>query len=321
VAQGRLDEWRVGLRALGDSPLVGYGPEGYRTVFGRHVDQQYVVDWGREVITDRAHGGLLDVGLALGLPGALIYLGLILLVLRGAVLAVANGEPIRAGLAVGVIGYLVQQQFLFPLSELDPVFWLAAGLVLAPSIRIATPAPTAFRSAMAGLAVGLAVVVAAAGALDLTADSLTTAAIEDGDQSAPTSLRPDSIRYRFIASRVAGQDGDRRRALQHIEDGLRRSPADPALRGEQARLLLDIARADDGPSRSTRLVVALAALEALVADDPLHPEHLQRLGVARALTEDYDGAIEALEQAMTLAPDRPDIVQNLAEVIRLRDDR
>ncbi len=332
VIDGRIDEWQVGLRAIGRSPLVGYGPEGYRTVFGMHVDDRYVIDWGRQVITDRAHGATVDTALIFGVPGALLYAALLVLAGLAAVRAMRAGSNLVAGVAVAVVAYGLQQQFLFPLSELDPLLWVAAGLLLAGATVQPDAQPSARsigRPLLKGLAVGLATVVTVAGLLDLAANLALARAV---DQTEPTSaleaietsiaLRPDSIRYRFIASRLARQSGDLELAIQRVDQGLNRSPHDPALRGERARLLLDRARsATTEPARSAALVSALSALETLLADDPRNPAHLQRFGIALALAGDFDRATTTLQRAIELAPTDPEPQQNLQEVLRLQADR
>ena len=321
VLAGRIDEWQVGLRALGGAPVFGYGPEGYRTVFGQNVDDQYVLRWGWEVITDRSHNAVLDVALAFGIPGALLFCAMLVLVVRAAADAIKSGDPVALGLGIAVIGYVFQQQFLFPLSEVDPMLWLAVGLL--PALAADRPRVRAtnglLQAVAAGAAVGLAVIVTAAATLDVAANARLgrSEALGDGAQAA-AQLRPDSIRYLFIGARAARQDGDLQLALERIQAGLDRSPADPALRGEQGRLLLEIARAAPaGPDRTEAIRMARTTLEAVVNDAPRNPEHLQRLGIALALDGDFDAGIAAMEEAVRLAPDRPEPQQNLAELQRL----
>ena len=328
VIEGRLDEWRVGARALGASPVVGHGPEGYRAVFGAHVDEGYVVEWGRAVITDRAHNGLLDTGLAFGLPGLLLAAAVMAAVAVAAARVVRRGPPRTVGLAVGVLAYGAGQQFLFPLSELDPLFWLLAGVVTGAAtaddaVAPALPGPVAAGwSIAAGLAAGLAVVAGLAGAADVAADRVVARAVDqgrsDGELDRARALRPDSIRYAFLSSRLASRDGRLVEAVVHVERGLDRSPPDPALRGERAALLLEVGRtAEPGPARDRALAAAVDALRDVVADDPLHPRLLQDLGVGLALTGRLAEAEEILVRAVELAPEDPDAAENLTVVRQL----
>ncbi len=334
VAQGRIDEWQVGLRAIADAPLLGYGPEGYRTVFGRHVDEQYVVDWGRDVITDRAHAGLIDVGLIFGIPGALLYLAVMVAVVVAAIRAMGGAQPTTIALGAATLAYVVQQQFFFPISEIDPLFWIVAGLTIAAtkgtdSVAHGASPPLAAQLGR-GLAMGLAIVALVAGLADMAANVAVRSALSGARDTATATAattevetailyRPDSIRYRFITARLMAGDGDLERAIDQIERGLQRSAADPALNGERARLLLERARVTaPGPTRIERLDEAVAALETLVEDDPNHPEHLQRLGIALALSGEFDDAVSVMERAVALAPDQPEPTQNLSEIERLR---
>lgn len=341
VIQGRLDEWQVGWRALRQSPVVGYGPEGYRTVFGAHVDREYVIDWGREVITDRAHSGVLDTALVFGVPGGLLYAALMVLAVAAALRAIGRGDRSKVGPAVGVMAYAAQQQFLFPLSELDPLLWMAVGLLVSRDATSTEPdrsarsgdghrrgrhgPPSPVRSAFRGLAIGAAVLVTIGGLLDLVANGFLASAVDRddadralGDVDTAITLRPDSIRYRFVASRLADRGGRTEVALSRVEQGLARSPADPALRGEEGRLQLARARETTSePQRSQALDEAIETLEALVVDDPNHPEQLQRLGIALALNGEFDRGIELLERAVELVPDSPEPGLNLREALRL----
>ena len=326
---GRLDEWTVGASSLAESPLIGFGPEGYRTVFGQFVTEQYAIDWGRYVITDRAHSGILDVGLAFGVPGALAYLAIVVLVIRAALMAIGGDDLLLAGLGAGVGAYAIQLLFLFPLIELDPVFWLAAGLLVpvrfANRTSMSQTTPQAMTGAVAyGLMAGLAVVAAVAGALDLVANRYLAQAVDatspaqaNQQISNAADLRPDSIRYRFVAGRLARSQGELAMALAWVDDALRISPEDPALGGERARLQLDMARSNRHGSE-IELAQVVSSLRDLVDDDPYNPVNLQRLGVALALSGDLDGAAQAFEYAILLAPDRPEPRINLAEIRRLQ---
>ncbi len=286
----RGDEWRVGVAALLERPWVGYGPEGYRVVWAGALDAAYVERHGRDVLADRAHSGPLDVALAGGLPSLLAYAVLLALAVRAAWRS-RRGEPWLAGCAAGVVGYLAQQLFLFPLLELDPLLWMLVGL-LAGSTASAPGSQTARRVTAAALALA-AVLALGAGLLDVASDHALRRATElDGpfDHDAAvaaaaraTRLRPDSVRAWFVAARVAHQGGTIHAvdaALEAVEAGLAWSPRDPALREERARLLLDRAVRSGVPEDTA---AAVAALEELTAADPHHPALRELLDQAREL--------------------------------------
>lgn len=331
VVAGRLDEWAVGSRALIDTStfgVFGHGPEGYRTVFGVHVDEEYVIRHGREVITDRAHNGLLDTSLAGGLVAGI---GMVLLQVGLGVTALQRmraDDPIDVGLAAAVGAYLVQQFFLFPLAELDPVLWIFAGLLVARRPHGPSHPPPLFSSVSSAkraamLAAGLVAAVSGiAGLSDVAADR----AIDDVADAGETDVqalaaadtardrRPDSIRYDFIAARVAARTGTLdgfRNALERLDHGLSTSPRDPALLEERGIILLEIARRD--PDRSS-LDEALTALEALDEADPRNPATELTHGIALALAGRPDEAIAELEHAARLSPGAVEPVLNLALV-------
>ncbi|MFT3852578.1 MAG: O-antigen ligase family protein [Ilumatobacteraceae bacterium] len=152
-AASRLDEWRVAARVIGGHPLLGVGPEGYRIAAPEGIDAAYEQAHGRdEVLPDRAHSAPLDVALAGGIAAAVVYVVLLAFVAwralrvlsrrdgrfdaRGATRpADSSPSTADAGLAVGVLAYGLQLLVLFPLAELDPIFWLFAGLVVTCSSR------------------------------------------------------------------------------------------------------------------------------------------------------------------------------------------
>ena len=217
-----IDEWTVGVRALVDTPtfgLTGHGPEGYRTVVGRHVGEAYVVEHGRDVVTDRAHNVLLDTalqgGIIAGVGMALLIAGLGVTALQ----RIRTDDPLDVALSAAVLGYLVQQFARFPLAELDPVLWVFAGVLVARRPHRQSYPPPLFRQVsgstqMVMLAAGLvAAISAVAGLSDVAADHAVASATEALASNDPElaleladtarSRRPDSIRYDLFAARVA----------------------------------------------------------------------------------------------------------------------
>jgi O-antigen ligase len=338
VVAGRVDEWQVGARALLDTPtfgFTGYGPEGYRTVFGEHVDEGYVMTYGREVITDRAHNGLLDTALMGGfIAGAamlFLHLGLIVTALQ----RIRAGTAFDVGLGAACLGYITQQLFLFPLAELDPVFWIVAGLLVArrPQ-RVSVPAPllshvSGGRRAVMLTAGALAAIAAIAGLSDVAADHAVLDVVETDDGSSALlaadrarDRRPDSVRYDFIAARAASSrsDGtidDFRLSLERLESGLETSPRDPAFLSERADVLLEIARRSPDERDLDIAIDALADRDRL---DPHNPRTQQSYGIALALSGETDQAIVELKHAALLDPNSIDTLLNLATV-QLEDGR
>src|SRR5690606_18549051 len=73
-ATSRIDEWRLAGRAILEQPVLGAGPEGYRTIVADGMTLEYERTYGREVMPDRAHSGPFDLAAAGGIPAAVFYM-------------------------------------------------------------------------------------------------------------------------------------------------------------------------------------------------------------------------------------------------------
>ncbi len=213
TSASRFDEWRIATHAIADHPVLGLGPEGYRVVFPQEVDAAYVRKYGVAVYPDRAHNGVLDVTLAGGLGSGLLLVALLAFALRHAWRALGRRDPLDVALGGAVIAYVVQQQFLFPLAELDPILWVLVGMLVARTPGRARPLIVRARWLTVPIAVATVVALTYGGRevladRDLKRAANTTdvrAALHDADDA--TRLRPDSIRAWYVAARIA-QRGD-----------------------------------------------------------------------------------------------------------------
>jgi hypothetical protein len=291
---GRIDEWRVAVQVVADHPGLGVGPEGYRLVAPEHLDVEYSQRYGREVVVDRAHDGVLDVAVSGGLPAAALYVGLLAVVAVRLWRARRDASALTAGTAVGALAYGVQQIVLFPLAEVDPLAWVLVGVALVP-VGLGA-GPSAGRStrrgigsvAVATLLGGLAVATVVVGSLDVVSDrEMATAqgALGAGSQRTAliaadraTELRPDSIDAWYLAARVAAAGGsliDVDVALDRVGSGLARSPRDPALLDLQEQLLVERAlRSGSGVDADA----ARAAVQDRIELDPGNPLHPRLMG-------------------------------------------
>jgi O-antigen ligase/Flp pilus assembly protein TadD len=265
----RVDEWTVAARAITERPLLGAGLEGYRVMFPRVVDADYVRTYGRSTVTDRAHSGPLDLGTALGVPGIAAWFGAAIWLVRRSLAGVRLG-PVVAGLAAGVTALLVQEFFLFPTLEVGVAGWAVAGVVVAATNPFggtesrALHARTTHRTVLGAVAALVAMVALVAGGLDVAADHLAAEARRTGRPDAAgqaADLRPDSFRYPLLAADIALGKGSTDEARRYLDRSLSLAPLDPALRLANLRIL-GAARSPDA------LEIAGAAVEA----DPTHPE-------------------------------------------------
>ena len=68
----RLAGWQVGLKGFVDKPVLGWGPENYLVIFGRHADGLS----GHAPVFDNAHSKLVEELTTKGLLGLLSYLSI-----------------------------------------------------------------------------------------------------------------------------------------------------------------------------------------------------------------------------------------------------
>ncbi len=259
----RLDEWELAVRVIARRPLLGHGPEGYRIAAFSAVDDDYVRRFGEEALVDRAHSGILDVAATSGVVAAALYAAVLVFVVRRAFSVVRIGSSSERGLAVSVIAYALGQQFLFPIAEIDPLFWLLAGFVVAsprdhtgPGTGVSADDVVAERGAratrgsaltVASVLVVVAIASAVAGTRAVAADRLAADAAHGDDPTIAVAssrraedLAPFDVRHPLHTARLSaglatlsGVDD----AIEAVERAVAISPNDPAVRIERARLL------------------------------------------------------------------------------------
>jgi len=313
----RLDEWRIATRAIADHAVTGVGPEGYRLVVGQFVDADYVRRFGESTGIDRAHSGVLDVAISSGVLAAVVYLALIGTVVWSALRSTRRANALDTGLAAAVIAYAVQQQLLFPLAELDPVFWMLAGIVVVRARPIAhsaiavVPGRTTVRrrSVTTAAAVLLATSAAVAGVvgvravaadrLALDAANATDVALAIDRAEGATNRAPFDIRHLLLLARSHEQERSLSgvdRAIESVGDALDISPLEPTSLYEQARLLS--LRAAITGTDDDRLA-ASAAWQRELERAP----NCARCHVGEAMAAIERGNIEAARQALVVAAD------------------
>ena len=321
-SSGRLDEWRVAASVIADRPVVGAGLEGYRIVAGQHISAEYERAYGRRVLPDRAHNGILDVGVAGGIPAMILVVGLLFTVGRRVWVVLCHGPAWMAGAAVGLVAYVAQQQFLFPLAEIDPIAWLVAGAVVA---GVPSPRPTRrIPRPLALLPVAFALVALWFAGRELLADRHTQQTLNALIARTPdralaqavqaVELRPDMLRVRIALMRsitVSGTPDALRAGIQVLDEALDWSPRDPLVRRERAGLLTSLALAT---SSATDQAAARSAWQSVAADDPNNAEVLLELGLADAVGGSLADAEETWLRAADLAPRSPTALLNLAQL-------
>ena len=312
--RGRVAEWSIAIDVIGAHPL-GVGLEGYRIAFVDHVDEAYARNYGREVIPDRAHNTILDLTSAGGLPVAIMSTAAMIALSRVAY-AIAK-EPETVGIGAALAGYLVHQLFFFPTAELDPLFWLLAGIGVGHAATGQTRTTDLLRYAVPLVVAGVAV-TAAFGLRDVVADRHVAAALTAADPTealaeadAATSLRSDSFRYWLISADAARRQGAFDAATDRIGRAEALAPEDPVIDRAHAQLLLDRATEIGTPAD---LAAAVHAWEAVVVRDPHNAGNQLQYGLSALASGDVAAAESAWLAAEALAPGSPVPALNLSRL-------
>jgi O-antigen ligase len=302
----RLDEWRVAARVIERHPVIGVGPEGYRIAFAEGVDDNYERSHRRDtVLPDRAHAAPLDVTLAGGLGAGILYVALLGFIGIRCWKMLRSRRPLVVGLGAAVMAYGVQSLLLFPLAELDPIWWVFAGVAvsLTSTNENATPRRTVVPVVAAITSAFLLVV----GVLDVAADRLARTALRTRDHDVAidaadraVSLRPDNLRYRLVSAEAHLQRAtiaDIDRAIAQARRATQWSSKDPFAGDELATALSSRAAATGDQDDITR---ALAQWQRLVDRDPHRASWQLQLGRAAARAGNADLARQAWTVAAAL---------------------
>ncbi len=161
-AKTRFEIWDAAWRATMDRPIFGFGPDTFRLVFPKYKPIEYVKDGGYLSVADNVHNYPLQLAAGIGIPGVLMFYGLLgWVAVRSFPLAWSReGGPNRllhAAFWAACAAYVTH--LLFGLSVTGSTFllWISMAVLLAPTARsVEVKAPSW------GLYVAAAVVVLAA---------------------------------------------------------------------------------------------------------------------------------------------------------------
>lgn len=328
-AQARTMLWARALPAIADRPVLGYGPDATQLAYPAHLDARFEREVTRQTLPDRAHTLPLDLALWAGVPGLVAGIGLLVAVAR-AVRPDAAG-PLGWGVAAGLVAYVVQLGFSFPLADLDALVWLLAGLLLAPAAR-AVALPGGFARGVAGIALVGALAGGVWQGRDVLADRRLrvgvdadargdTAAAEAAFRSA-TRLAPERAQYWQAYGRferyVGEAAGDPTRlavALEAHRRAERLLPGDTSYRLDAIDARLSAAELGvDDPA------AVVGDVEAVIDDDPNSARAWFTLGLAQAQADRLDDAAESWRVAASLATWSSAPSRNLARLADRRGD-
>ena len=70
TAGGRLELMAMGLAAVGDHPVFGWGPDQSRPAMHAQIDRGFEAEYGDDRVEDRAHDVFIDLAVWAGVPAA-----------------------------------------------------------------------------------------------------------------------------------------------------------------------------------------------------------------------------------------------------------
>ncbi|HWT95630.1 MAG TPA: O-antigen ligase family protein [Solirubrobacteraceae bacterium] len=137
ASSGRLDLIEGGVRLAGDAPVAGHGSGSFRREYRRNENAT------GERATNASHTIPITVGAEQGIPGLLVYLGLLGTALT-LLLRRARDSIARAGVAAAFVALVVHTLMYAAFLE-DPLTWallgIGIGLASRPGDRPAKPEP------------------------------------------------------------------------------------------------------------------------------------------------------------------------------------
>ncbi len=139
ITETRASTWKIGIGAIKEKPLLGWGPENFQIAFDKFYDpslpQMLILWW------DRAHNFLIEYAVNAGVPFLIIYLLLISVIFfelqkikrKNSEQANADnngltGKAIIAhAIQAGFVGYLITSLFTFDGFVTHLIFFLLIG--------------------------------------------------------------------------------------------------------------------------------------------------------------------------------------------------
>lgn len=229
---GRVDRWATALPAIGERPLLGYGPGQFRRATSPHATAASARAFGADTLSEDAHDLVVEYAVTTGLLGVAALLAWLVLSGRR-----ARG-PLAAFAVFGGLALMVQPQTV----GLTPVLVLALGAA-APRV-VAVPGRAGRVVALAGLLGGVFVAV-----LFLRGELLLGRAATDGsvaDARAATEALPawpvgPHVEARALAFEgISQRDPEAQRAaIEAQRAAVARDPSDPRAWNDLAGLELN----------------------------------------------------------------------------------
>jgi len=133
--KSRFVVWEMGWKGFLERPILGWGPENFITVFGRHFNScMFLPECGGEIWFDRVHNIVLDTLVTTGIVGLLSYLAIFIAAVYGLLkitpkIVERRNIFLPLGLIVILLSYFFQNLLVFDMINTYLVFFLTLGFI------------------------------------------------------------------------------------------------------------------------------------------------------------------------------------------------
>jgi type IV pilus assembly protein PilA len=133
--EGRIETWRITLRIIRDHPVFGVGPDELGQVFPSYRTVAFERAEGAGVVADKPHSSLLQWAVETGLPGAVLFVSVCLVIFAGTARRVSGkegggpAEVLLGAVWIAALAYLGQSLITVTAIGVDGVWWISLGLL------------------------------------------------------------------------------------------------------------------------------------------------------------------------------------------------
>jgi len=131
----RFVVWEAGWQGFLEKPILGWGPENFIVVFGKHFNPcMFLPQCGSEIWFDRVHNIILDTLVTTGLVGFLSYLAIFVAAIGGLLRLIPKVAEKRnvffpLGLSALLLAYFFQNLLVFDMINTYLVFFLSLSFI------------------------------------------------------------------------------------------------------------------------------------------------------------------------------------------------
>ena len=128
AGSGRVQIWKMTLKAIGENPILGTGPENLKEHFIR-TNNEYFLAYknSRGKTVDKAHSEILHIAAVSGIPAAIIFILFLATLFWKKRRSFFNfSSSTIVGLCIMV--YFLQSLFNISIITVAPLFWVLLGV-------------------------------------------------------------------------------------------------------------------------------------------------------------------------------------------------